>query len=299
MARIKDVEHKIVGFCQLMTLHAHETDFAEMKPLASLSDETCGNVIGILTDIDDTITTDGRLPASSYAMLERLADNGLLVIPITGRPAGWCDMIARFWPVAGIVGENGALAMRYDGKARKMRRLTHMDEATRLKNRKRLDALSKTILDDVKGAALASDQQYREADIAIDFCEDVPPLGKTDIDRITDHFKNSGAKCKVSSIHVNGWFGDWDKLSMSRRFLQEEFGIDLNGSKNKFIYCGDSPNDAPMFDFFPHACGVANVADFLDRMEALPRYIAPSRGAEGFVEIGNRILSARGRRAVR
>ncbi len=269
-----------------------EVPFKDMAAIDDLPSSVAGELLGVLTDIDDTITTDGQLPADAYAMLERLTAAGLLVIPITGRPAGWCDMIARFWPVAGIVGENGALAMRYDRKARKMHRVLNMDGATRVENRAKLTALADRILTDVPGAALASDQQYREADLAIDFCEDVPPLPEDQIDRIVAHFKAAGAVAKVSSIHVNGWFGDWDKLTMTKRFLAEEFNIDLEAARDRFIYCGDSPNDAPMFGYFPYACGVANVSDFLGKMDALPKYITPSRGGAGFVEIGNRILSA-------
>ena len=263
-----------------------------MKPVSALSDAVCRSLIGVLTDIDDTITTEGNLPAASYAMLERLTDAGILVVPITGRPGGWCDMIARLWPVAGVVGENGALALRYDHKSRKMRRHFMMDEPTRIASRKKLDALSKTILKAIPGTALASDQNYRDADLAIDFCEDVPPLAQSEVDRIVEHFAAVGAAAKVSSIHVNGWFGSWDKLSMSKAFLAAEFGIDLDSQKERFVYCGDSPNDAPMFGFFPNSCGVANVRDFVGRMEALPTYVAASRGAQGFVEIGERILAA-------
>lgn len=266
---------------------------SKMAPIAQMSDTVCANLIGVLTDIDDTVTTEGRLHADAYAMLERLSAAGLLVIPITGRPAGWCDMIARFWPVAGVVGENGAFAMRYDHQNRQMRRIFNADEATRAQSRAKLQALAQAILSDVAGTALASDQQYREADLAIDFCEDVPPLPTSDVDRIVAHFHAAGAVAKVSSIHVNGWFGDWDKLTMSRRFLAEEFGVDLDAQKDRFVYCGDSPNDAPMFGFFPNACGVANVADFGNRMPAFPAFIAPSRGGHGFVEIGEKILAAR------
>ncbi|MEM9710049.1 MAG: HAD-IIB family hydrolase [Pseudomonadota bacterium] len=264
-----------------------------MAPLSALSNETCQGLVGVLTDIDDTLTIDGKLPADAYAMLERLSEAGLLVIPITGRPAGWCDMIARFWPVAGVVGENGALAMRYDRAAHQMHRMFNMDEPTRVANRAKLDALAETILSDIPGSALASDQAYREADLAIDFCEDVPALAEADVERIVAQFEAAGAVAKVSSIHVNGWFGTWDKLTMSKRFLKEAFGIDLDTARDRFVYCGDSPNDAPMFGYFPHACGVANVAEFLGKIDALPRYIAPSRGGAGFVEIGARILGAR------
>ena len=264
----------------------------ELAPLSELTDKVCRNLIGVMTDIDDTLTIEGRLPADAYTMLEHLTNAGLLVIPITGRPAGWCDMIARYWPVAGIVGENGAIAMRYDHKARKMHRMLNIEGHLRHENRAKLNALANNILADVPGSALSSDQQYRETDLAIDFCEDVEPLSKKDVDRIVDHFRAAGAVAKVSSIHVNGWFGDWDKLTMSKRFLSETFDINLEKQRDQFIYCGDSPNDAPMFGFFPYSCGVANVVDFVGTMDALPRFIAPSHGGTGFVEIGERILRA-------
>ena len=68
----------------------------------------------VLTDIDDTLTENGRLPAASYLAMEKLQQAGLKVIPITGRPAGWCDHISRMWPVDGIVGENGAFYFVYE-----------------------------------------------------------------------------------------------------------------------------------------------------------------------------------------
>ena len=264
----------------------------DIAPVSEIPESACRKLIGIMTDIDDTITTDGQLPAAAYVMLEKLSQAGLLVLPITGRPAGWCDMIARFWPVAGVVGENGALALRYDRSTRKMRRLLSMDGAERDANRAKLDALGKTILAAVPGAALASDQQYREADLAIDFCEDVEPLASADIDRIVEHFNAAGAVAKVSSIHVNGWFGNWDKLTMAKRLLAEEFAINLEAARERFVYCGDSPNDAPMFGYFPYACGVANVVDYLPTIAAPPKFIAHARGASGFAEIGERILKA-------
>lgn len=268
-----------------------------MKPLSDLPAAACRDLAGVLTDIDDTITTDGRLPGRSYAMLEQLSEAGLLVIPVTGRPAGWCDMVARFWPVAGVVGENGALAFRYDHANRRMQRLFSADDAARARGREQLKALARHILAEVPGSAVASDQLYREADLAIDFCEHVPPLGDAAVDRILALFQEAGAVAKASSIHVNGWFGSWDKLTMTRRFLAECFGIDIDADRHRFVFCGDSPNDSPMFGFFPQSCGVGNVRDTADRMPALPAFVATGRGADGFVEIGQRILAARGAQA--
>ena len=264
-----------------------------MLPVEKMPDEVSKNLLGVLTDIDDTITTDGRLPSVAYGMLERLSSEGLMVIPVTGRPAGWCDMIARFWPVAGVVGENGAVAMRYDRTGNKMRRTSFLDDRQREESKKKLAALAEKILKEIPGAALASDQQYRESDLAIDYCEDVEDLGEDNVQRIVRLFQESGATAKVSSIHVNGWIGDWDKLAMTKRFLAEEYQIDMESKKERFVFCGDSPNDAPMFGYFPHACGVANVKGHEGMMDHLPTYVASAKGALGFVEIGEKIISGR------
>ncbi len=264
-----------------------------MRPIADFDLDSAADIIGVFADIDDTLTTDGRLPTASYAALEALFDAGLFVAPITGRPAGWCDMVARFFPVTGVVGENGAFYFAYDRAARKMRRRFFASSAERASNRRRLDEVGRRILRDVPGSAISADQLYREADLAIDFCEDVAPLPQTDVARIKAIFEDEGAVAKISSIHVNGWFGDYDKLSMSRSFAHDILGLDLDACRDRIVFAGDSPNDAPMFGFFKNSCGVANVKDFAGRMEADPTFVTQERGAAGFVEIAETILSAR------
>ena len=264
-----------------------------MRPIAEFPVADAAKVTAVFTDIDDTLTSDGYLPATAYAALERLRDAGIQVAAITGRPAGWCDMIARFWPVSGVVGENGAFYFAYDRALRKMRRSYFADEATRVASKQKLDHIRARVLSEVAGSAISADQAYREADLAVDFCEDVPPLDEVAIARIKQIFEEEGAVAKISSIHVNGWFGDYDKLSMSRRFTSEVLGFDMDAEKQNIVFCGDSPNDAPMFGFFPNACGVANVLDFQHQMEATPRWITSQKGGAGFVEIANVLLSAR------
>ena len=264
-----------------------------MRALSEMPDQVAAGFKVVLTDIDDTLTTDGRLPSEAYAALECLRTAGLLVAAVTGRPAGWCDMVARFWPVDGVVGENGALYFSYNAGARKLTRVFAADDAERAANQQRLERIRQRVLAEVPGAAVSADQPYREADLAIDFCEDVPPLPMREVDRIKAIFEEEGAVAKVSSIHVNGWYGDYDKLSMTRRFAQEVLDLDIDAQRERVLYCGDSPNDSPMFAHFPHACGVANVRDFAGKMPAEPAYAAPSRGGAGFVEIVEKILSAR------
>ncbi|WP_028572863.1 HAD-IIB family hydrolase [Desulfonatronum lacustre] len=264
-----------------------------MRPLNHMPRDAARAVQVVLTDIDDTLTDDGRLGAAAYAALERLQAAGLIVVPITGRPAGWCDQIARMWPVDAVVGENGAFYFRYDREKRTMIRRFFKSEPERAVDRKRLAELRDMILAQVPGAGLSADQAYREADLAIDFCEDVPPLPPEDVRRIKALFEQAGARAKVSSIHVNGWFGDWDKLTMTRRLLAEVFGMDLDAMASRIVFSGDSPNDAPMFAFFPHAVGVANVLDFAGELEAEPAWVTPSRGGAGFVELTEVLLQAR------
>ncbi len=261
-----------------------------MQPLATMPLATRRALRGVLADIDDTLTTHGRLTPEAYTALARLQGAGLLVIPITGRPAGWCDHIARMWPVDAVIGENGAFYMRHDAARRGLVKRFLVDDRERAANRARLAGIAGRILAAVPGAALASDQHYREADLAIDFCEDVPPLSRADVDRIVAMMEAEGMTAKVSSIHVNGWFGRYDKLAMTRTCLAEVFGVDLDGARERFVFVGDSPNDAPMFAFFPNAVGVANVRACIDRIATPPAYITAAEAGAGFVELADFLL---------
>ncbi|MGD0472851.1 MAG: HAD-IIB family hydrolase [Candidatus Velthaea sp.] len=264
-----------------------------MRPIAELPPAALRDLLLVCTDIDDTLTTDGRLPAEAYSALESLAGAGLAVVPITGRPAGWCDMIARFWPVAGVVGENGAFYFHYDRARRAMNRTFVRPAAQRADDNRRLDVLANEIVRRVPGCAVAADQRYRESDLAIDFAEDVPALPQPAIDEIVAIFEAAGATAKISSIHVNGWFGSYDKLSTTRLFVRDVLGHVLDDIRGRTLFVGDSPNDSPMFAYFPLACGVANVGDFAGSFFRLPAYVAHERGGRGFVRIAQAILGAR------
>lgn len=266
-----------------------------MKPLSELPLPSLLPVRGVLADIDDTLSTDGRITAAAYAAMERLQAAGLLVIPVTGRPAGWCDHIARMWPVDAVVGENGAFYMRYDHARRTLVSRNVAGAAELAARRDRLRQVGERILREMPGAAWASDQAYRVADIAIDYCEDVPRLSAGDVERIVALMREAGLTAKVSSVHVNGWFGVYDKLGMTRTLLAEVFDIDLDARREQFVFIGDSPNDAPMFAFFPLSVGVANVRDYAGRIEHEPRFVTAGRSGAGFVELAELMLN-RGRR---
>ena len=261
-----------------------------MKPFHQFPDFFKKQIRYILTDIDDTLTINGRLVSEVFVGMERLQNAKIRTIPITGRPAGWCDHMARMWPIDGLVGENGAFYFRYNEQQKKMHRCYWKTEAERKKDRQHLEELKAKILNRIPGCRVAADQAYREADLAIDFCEDVSPLPMEAVDEIVHCFKDAGAQAKISSIHVNGWFGSYDKLAMTRRLFEEVFHEDLEDVKHQVIFTGDSPNDVPMFAYFPHSVGVANVLHFRKQLSIFPAWITKSEGGYGFVEMVNTIL---------
>jgi HAD superfamily hydrolase (TIGR01484 family) len=257
-----------------------------MQPLSEF-DGPCPQYF--FTDIDDTMTDEGRLHAEAYDSLWKLHESSIRVVPVTGRPAGWCEMIARLWPVDGVIGENGAFYFRY--REKRMHRHFVVDEATRLKNRATLDqVIGPEILKAVPGCAVASDQFTRLMDLAIDFCEDVAPLPPASVQKILDVFKKHGATAKISSIHVNGWFGSYDKLSTCREFLRLEFG---EQDLAKGCFAGDSPNDEPMFMSFPLSFAVSNIQRFEKDLTHKPTHVARRPGGTGFSDIVKRILDTK------
>lgn len=256
-----------------------------MKPLTEYT--SSDSLRFVLTDIDDTLTEDGKLGAEAYSALWQLHDAGIRVIPVTGRPAGWCDMIIRQWPVDAVIGENGAFV--YYFKDKQLVSFVHPSVADG-ESINRLDAVYRAVKSEIPLVRKAKDQFARIYDLAIDFNEDPPQLGYEVAVRIKEICDNHGAEAKISSIHVNTWFGNYSKRDMAVLFMNERYGLGEDEFKAQAVFCGDSPNDEPMFDYLPDSFAVANILDFKDILEAMPAYVADSRGGSGFVEITKKIL---------
>ena len=261
-----------------------------MKPAGEITQSQVSSVRYVLMDIDDTLTLRGKLPASSFAALWKLKENGLKVVPITGRPAGWCDCIARQWPVDGIVGENGALAFWEEPEEGRLPRLKTMYHANAVRNdHSVLKQVQEQAFAEVPGLRTAKDQFSRLFDIALDFAEEEPVLPYSAAEKVRDIALAHGAMAKISSIHVNVWMGKYDKLSMTEQFLHERFG--WQGDVAEILFVGDSPNDEPMFARFPLACAVANICHCRHLMHTLPAFVASGEGGEGFTEIAEIFLA--------
>lgn len=237
---------------------------------------------GILHDFDDTVTHQGQFPAASLQRLEHIRNRKLQLALITGRPAGWVDFLARMLPFHGVVGENGGF---YAVMEKTGLQFHYVQSAgLRARNKVRLLKIAQKVLRVVPGSRPAGDNPYRQCDIAIDFAEDTQRLSPEKVHQIADIFKREGAQAKISSIHVNAWFGDYDKLSTTVLLFKNVFGIDLNKREKDYLFLGDSPNDEPMFRHFSHSIACANIKPFLPTLSFPPHWIAEKPGAQGFVQ---------------
>jgi HAD superfamily hydrolase (TIGR01484 family) len=258
-----------------------------MKSFMEIDVQNASKLRYFLCDIDDTITTEGKVSMEAYCALWKLYNAGYYVIPVTGRPAGWCDLIIRHWPVKAVVGENGAFVYYFDDN-NQLKVFTHPSVVSSEIKRK-LEEIKIAVLDKVPGSRVSKDQFSRVYDLAIDYNEDPPYLGLEAAEEIKNICISMGAEAKVSSIHVNTWFGKYDKLSMTEMFMREVLNED--DIKEKVMYFGDSPNDEPMFEYFPHSCGVANIKPFVDKIKHLPTYVTTKESGQGFAEAIDHFLS--------
>jgi HAD superfamily hydrolase (TIGR01484 family) len=263
---------------------------ARPRPWADCPAEALRALTGVFTDIDDTLTRDGAIEPAALQALHALHRVGVPVVAITGRPLGWSVPFARDWPVAAIVPENGAVALVRDGAA--LHTEYAQDSVTRERNARRLAEVAARVLAEVPGATLARDSAGRVTDIAVDHAE-FAHLGTAAIDRVVAIMRAEGMTATVSSIHVNGWFGDHSKLSGARWIVRRLFGRDLDAETDRWVYVGDSTNDQLMFGHFPLAVGVANLLEFEAQLTVWPAYLTRGERGAGFAEVAERVVKAR------
>ncbi len=255
--------------------------------LAPLVEADLSSVEAVFTDVDGTLTTDGKVQSATLAAIEKLQARGIKVVLVSGRPAGWGEAWVRQWPVAGAIMENGALHLAWRGA--KLRKSYAQPESIRTRDRKQLYRHVRAALKHVKGTQLSSDSVYTEVDLAIDYAEDVQ-VGPGAATALEAFLRNRGVTAVRSSVHVNCWLGRFDKLSAVRRFAQYEWKQKVHPDERRFVYVGDSFNDAPMFGAFPLSVGVANVRDVLEQLDQRPRFVTRSREGKGFCEVATAVL---------
>lgn len=232
----------------------------------------------LLTDVDDTLTWNGQLPALTYAALHKLREANIAVVPVTGGCAGWCDCLIKTWPIDTIIGENGALYMEKDHN-NIVRTHYLKDESTIEGDLIRLKQVGAALQRKFPDIGYTQDQPFRLTDIAFDIGQAVTVPGDVAM-AATAWLIDEGIQAKQSSIHINAWLGDHSKSTAAIAWLEQQ-GIAMEDC----LFIGDSPNDESMFEHFPSSVGVANIGRFIDQMTYLPNFVTKSAGGFGFAEV--------------
>lgn len=258
-----------------------------MLALSLASNEVFSSVKYVLTDMDETLTFRGRLSSRIYDSIERLQSAGIIVIPVTGAPAGWCDQMVRMWPVGGVIGENGGFFFQRSDNGHSVNRYYwHTD------NQSDILVKLKSIATEIKGkyawTRLSEDQPFRLTSLAFSLPETVEQ-----IEILLSALNGAGLKTTVNNLWVLGWLGDYDKLITSRHILKTFYKLDESLEQETVFYSGDSENDAPMFEYFTHTLGMNTIRNSLTKIPKLPTWISDSPGGDGFVEGVNKILESK------
>ena len=277
-----------------------------MKPLAEWPIEERRNIIGVFTDIDDTLTTHGAISSDALQALTDLKNAGLHVIPITGRPVGWAEPLAANWPVDAVVVENGAVALSKHKNSKnssqigaqsayllpkQLSKVYQIDAETRAKNQIRMQQVAKLVTSQIPSIEISRDGAGRETDLAFDYNE-FADLSPETVQQVVKLLQAQGMQTSVSSIHIHGCFGHFDKWSGAQWIVRELFQRELASELDKWVFVGDSGNDQAMFQHFTHSVGVANIRRFAAQLTHLPRYITLSERGAGFAEVANMLLTA-------
>ncbi len=282
-----------------------------MLPLTDWSLNKRCQIIGVFSDIDDTLTTAGTITPAALQALADLRAAGLWVIPVTGRHAGWCERLANGdpslgvapWPVDALLAENGALAFAPEmidqiglqpllNKRGQLLKLYQQSDAERAQNAIRMKQVAQRVLREVPQARLAQDVGGRDTDLAFDYNEH-QHLAPEDVQRVLAILRDEGMYTSISSIHIHGCFQDFNKWQGACWLVQRLFGRDLTQELDRWVFVGDSGNDQPMFEHFAHSVGVANIRHCAASLTHLPRYITQAERGAGFAQVVQAILQAR------
>jgi HAD superfamily hydrolase (TIGR01484 family) len=271
---------------------------AALLPLADWPLQERQGLVGVFTDIDDTLTHHGQITPDALQALHALKAAGLAIVAITGRPIGWCEPLANGdaalgllpWPVDAVVAENGAVA--WVGPAGQRHKIYQQSASVRARNRARMRAIGERIAREVPGALITRDSGGRETDLAIDHAE-FASLSSEQIRQVVALMQAEGMHTTVSSIHTHGCFGLFNKWQGALWITQQLWGRSLPAELERWVCVGDSGNDVALFEHFRHSVGVANIQRVADRMSHLPRFITPSEHGSGFAEVAAAILGAR------
>lgn len=254
-----------------------------MNNLINLPKNLTNKIKVLFTDVDDTLTFNGEIPLQTIQSLHKLKQANIVVVPVTGASAGWCDCLLKTLPIKYIIGENGAFFMEQGDRGHTL--LTYLKEPHQVQeDLEKLKLLIKELNTLYPDISFTQDQSYRITDVALDIGQAV----KVDFlhaKSATQWLKEKGVNAKLSSIHINTWIGDYNKATGALAWLTSH-----NISLEETAFIGDSTNDEAMFQVIPLSFGVANIAKFLPTLTYKPNYITTQEGGLGFTELVDALI---------
>lgn len=243
----------------------------------------------MFSDIDDTLTHDAAVTVEAYAAIVRARAAGMRIVLVTGRPAGWAEVLASLWPVDAAIAENGGIAyLKRDRRLEKM----YFEVTDPAEDARKLAAVADDVLRTFPFARRSDDSGLRITDLAFDIGEN-QQLPRDQIDALTAHLRALGARTLVSSVHAHGFFHGADKAKMAARVANVLWGDSEPEVAANYAFVGDSPNDQAAFAFFERSIGVANVQRYADVLRPPPRFVTPSPYGRGFAEAIDALLTSR------
>jgi len=264
-----------------------------MRPLDELDAKICRALECVAFDIDDTVTRGGRLELSAFKAMHELVESGLQLVAVTGRPLGWIDVVVHHWPVELGIGENGAGWVWLEDS---VTREGYFDAAeVREKYPELFRRIRRRVAVELPHVKISTDQRARRCDLAFDVGETVQ-LPESEIARLVEIIESEGARSAVSSVHAHAIPGDWNKARGIRRAVDQVLGLELDSDTARWLFIGDSRNDASAFDYFPVSVGVSNVRPYASRLLTPPRYVTRADRGEGFAEMAEHVIASRGGR---
>jgi len=261
-----------------------------MLPIAELDASLARNLRGVVFDVDDTLTHDVRLEEAAYRALWKLNQAGMFLIAVTGRPLGFAEIIARTWPVDAAVGENGAGAIRVTET--QIQYAYYAPEDERKRHAALLARVRARVEREAPFAQISDDSWARRCDLAWDVGERVH-LPPERIAQLRQVIEAEGARCLVSSVHAHALAGTYDKATGAQLAAREAFAIDITREPERWLFVGDSGNDAAAFAYFPVNAAVANVRHHLAALPVPPRFVSVLERGQGFGEIAEHVLALR------
>ena len=230
----------------------------------------------VATDMDGTLTQAGKFTPQLLQAFEALQQEGIQVLIVTGRSAGWVSGIVNYLNVAGAIAENGGIYYPSAGESAGH----HLGDVGPIEeHRQQLQLAFEHLASHFPGLVPASDNAFRLTDWT--FAN--PGFSQADLggmqglcEELGWGFTYSAIQCHIKPV----------RQDKGRAVLQIAEQLVDGIQPELIVTVGDSPNDEGLFRAgdFPHSVGVANIADYADRLQHSPAYLTAAPEGDGFCE---------------